>query len=88
MNTTSFVQLDETLAFNPGYITRVRFGVERVTVYFIGDEFITLINEQYTTFIEWWNQRAIVVSKVNDDAQDDDTLYFVRGQLVPGAPEM
>jgi len=87
MNTTSFVQLDDTLAFNPGYITRVRFGVGRVTVYFIGDEFITLINEQYTTFIEWWNQRAIVVS--NADSDDGSMYqYIIRGHRVPEAPEM
>ena len=87
MNYISFVQLDDTLALNPGHITRVQFRPERVTVHFIDGESITLISEQHTKFIDWWTHQAIVVS--NDDSDDGPMYqYIIRGQRVPEAPEM
>jgi hypothetical protein len=66
MNVTSFVQLDDTLAFNPGYITRVRFGTGSVaTIFFVDGTSLTLINKQLTKFLDWWDNQAIVMTNVS-----------------------
>lgn len=84
MNINSFVQIDDSLAFNPGYITRVRFGYERtticrVTVSFVDGVSITLADEHLASFLEWWTQRAIVRPQ-----QTNVTKYY--GVFVGFAP--
>ena len=68
MNINSFVQIDDSLAFNPGYITRVLFGYERtticrVTVSYVDGVSITLADERLASFLEWWESQATVLTK-------------------------
>lgn len=68
MNYTSFVELDDALSFNPGCITRVQFGYEwtaicRVTVSFVDGVSVTLVDGQLTSFLDWWNHRATVMTR-------------------------
>jgi hypothetical protein len=85
MNVTSFVQIDKFLAFNPGYITKVQFGSDRVSVYLVDNTSFTLTDSRFDKFLDWWDNQAIVMT---NDSQDGDSLYFIRGQPVPEASEM
>lgn len=61
MNRTLFVQIDDSLAFNPRYITRVLFGYDqmticRVTVSFVDGVSVTLVDKKLASFLEWWEK--------------------------------